>query len=1122
MIKEKMYVRCPADYENIADPRIFVCGQVLEIDEFKKTVIVYINDPFNHMLFFKDLPQGKFELPQSAVDHCSMFIGSVVSIKGKLCKILSSQIGNDGFYIYFVQDVEDRKVFKVTERDIIAPFNNGRIDPAKQLKEYEFQHPCWYLGRTVVSKCLNILDNSMYGFKELAGSKIYLLPHQLSTIMRCLQENPCRYMLADEVGMGKTIEAISIFKIFVQNKSGIDTLFIVPEMLKAQWEKELLLKFNISLGIGENNNCVRLKTIDEISQADSEKKWGFVIVDEIHRYMSDSSHYKLLHDISIKAKNILLLSATPVQQRKEEYLNLLRLLLPEKYDDYSIERFGELIEKQGKIIQKTALILDDLGDLEEEIASALKEEEDPHLSEDCTELFEDIKESLKKICIDLSDDKLLSLFGDIKAESEDVGVYAIKVVISYICSNYQIENNIIRNRRRILESLDEDERLLPTRELIEISYSLDEDNNLYESLSYKLLSDWIIKGTKDGSLDVEKDVRLLLSSFFSSPWSFRKQLDAISKSLKVDREIIDSTNKWLEIEQYNLEHIAEIMDDPGAYQESYSTRLVTVINSLYEDFYDKKIVMFTNYLETFDAYRFALEQAFDDKEISFFGEKMSTDEIEMNAFRFQNDKECRIMLCDHTGGEGRNFQCADYIVHIDLPWDASAIEQRIGRLDRLERDTARSVVYSVVVYAEGSFEGELFKFFKDGLRIFNQSLSGMEIIMNEINNQISSSIKEDFKYGLYDKIPEIIELAKSMRDIIRKEQNYDVAGFIFRPMYLELRRLINYYSQNENELFSKTMNNWASLAGFQGRNGKNETIEYSSSLFSYKSAINSQLIPPRWTEYFKKEQNKFVNDVQSAYNKMNSIETIERSIKGTFTRKCAIENDYLHFFAPGDEIFDCIVNNAMNSCKGQASAFAVNSVYNWKGIIFTWSLVPNIEHLLDNQVSIYALSPYRNYLISEQIIVPHSIVNSELMSEDLIIQEYKNIVKLGYKNSNIVHLGSRNRSRGILKSKMLGECSNVEWFKGKYSTELWQETVASARSEANKAAISQCKNKSNIRGVKEEMERTLSARYANKEYYDLDDDGIEELKRVQKVIMDAIKRPKLILDSAAVIWMVKE
>ena len=73
-------------------------------------------------------------------------------------------------------------------------------------------------------------------------------------------------------------------------------------------------------------------------------------------------------------------------------------------------------------------------------------------------------------------------------------------------------------------------------------------------------------------------------------------------------------------------------------------------------------------------------------------------EIELNSYRFQNDKNCRIMLCDYTGGEGRNFQCADYIVHIDLPWDASTIEQRIGRLDRLVRDPSRPVVHSVLVY----------------------------------------------------------------------------------------------------------------------------------------------------------------------------------------------------------------------------------------------------------------------------------------------------------------------------------------------------------------------------------------------------------------------------------------
>ena len=90
------------------------------------------------------------------------------------------------------------------------------------------------------------------------------------------------------------------------------------------------------------------------------------------------------------------------------------------------------------------------------------------------------------------------------------------------------------------------------------------------------------------------------------------------------------------------------------------------------------------------------------------------------------------------------FQCADYIVHIDLPWDANMIEQRIGRLDRLERDPSRPIVHSVVIYTLETFEEALFNFWNEGLKIFTQSLSGMEIIMKEINSEIISAIQNDF------------------------------------------------------------------------------------------------------------------------------------------------------------------------------------------------------------------------------------------------------------------------------------------------------------------------------------------------------------------------------------------
>lgn len=1114
MLNTKMYIRCPADKESVNEPRIFVCGQIIKVDEFKRTVSVKIHDPFGYLMYFEDLPKGIIELPVGSVDRCRLFIGSTVVYKNINHKILSCQKNKDEYYYYYVQNLDDKSIVKVSEVAIVASFNNGQVDPCTQLKRYEFQNPCWYLGRSVVFKSMNILENSIYGFKELAGSKVYLFPHQVNTIMRCLQESPCRYMLADEVGMGKTVEAISVYKIFTMNQSNTKALVIVPSTLKEQWISELLLKFNIPNGIGANNNSLEVKTLEEIKGNEIKTRWDFVIVDEVHRYLFSRDEYEKLHLISNFAKNILLLSATPVQQKKEEYLDLLRLLLPCKYDLYTVEKFGELISKQSKIIQKTALILDGLGDYEEEIEAVLQEDGEAHESEDCEELFEEIHKDLEIICDDLNDQKLTDLFGQIVYNDPDLGVYAIKVIISYICSNYQIESNIIRNRRKVLEPEDEEEALMATRALVEIEYSVDNEKNLYEHLTYNELSNWIIRGLEDESLDVELDIEPLLSSFFSSPWAFYKRIVEAND----DESILENAKKWVEAEQYNIEHIEDILNDPDQYIECYSSRLVVVLNVLFDELFDKKIVLFTNHKETFDAYREALSRAFSEEEIGFFGADMAMDAIELNAYRFQTQSECRIMLCDFTGGEGRNFQCADYIIHIDLPWDASAIEQRIGRLDRLGRDMSRPIVYSVVVHTKNTFEEGLFSFFKEGLLIFNQSLSGMEVIMRDINDEIISAIKEDFKYGLFERIPRIVEFANSMRDVIRKEQNFDAAGFIYRPMYAELRRLIEYYAQHENELFATTMSNWASLAGFHGSMKKTGEITYSATSFSPKSAINSQLIPPRWNDYLNSEQNKFLTNVQTSYDKCISRKSQDREICGTFSRKMAIENDYLRFFAPGDEVFDCIVDNAVNSCKGCASAFAVKSRLNWCGLIFTWSIAPNNVYMLDKGVSLYAMNPYRNYILSEPVVSPVSISNEDALEDEEIIREYLSIVNRGFIKPETVHLGKRSREAIFLKAKIEGR--NIDWFKQKYGGENWQDFVASSRKESYYKALEVFKRRSNIKGAREEMERTLSARVANSEYYGLNDEGIEKLKETQKVILDAIKRPKIHLESAAFVMMI--
>lgn len=1117
MLSAGMYVRCPADHESPEDPRIFICAQVLKVSEYKNTATVRAHDPLRLSQFFEDIRIGVIEYPLDSVDRCTLFEGTTVFVDGEAKTVVARKDCDNGQFCYYLQDNENKTVDLFEERDIVASFTNGRIDPAQQLKNYEFQNPCWYFGHAVVSRSQNILENSIYGFKILAGSKIRLLPHQVNTIMRCLQEKSCRYILADEVGMGKTIEALSVLKVYNHDHAHSKAIIVTPSTLKQQWKNELLLKFGLDEGVNDNNNFIQIKAIEELLQEQrTPKKWDFVIVDEVHRYLTDSSCYRLIHDLSMDAKNVLLLSATPVQQREEEYLDLLRLLEPKKYDGYSLSQFAQLVELQGKIIQKTALVLDDLEDYIETVNDVSSEGNDPHEDDECEELFEDIHDSLESICSLLQDAKLTDMLEKARFGSKDCGVLQFKVLISYICTNYQIESNIIRNRRRILEANEEGQRILPTRQLIEATYELDNDKNTSEALCYQMLSDWLYENKTEEFVD--KQVRPLLSAFFSSPWAFEAELARQNNAgAQINAELLKTAKQWSREEDYCVENVTTILEDPFAHEAEFCTRLITTVNLLSEELYDKKIVLFTNFEQTFDAYRKTLLNVFGKDAVCCFGANMEPEEVEVQAYAFQSNPNCRMMLCDKSGGEGRNFQCADYVLHIDLPWDASQIEQRIGRLDRLEREAERPVVTSVVIHTTETFEDALFDFWNEGLMIFTQSLSGMEIIMKDVNKEIESAVVQDYRHGLFDKIPVIVELADAMRAAVRKEQSYDAAGFVFRPMFIELKKLIDYYAANENELFASSMTRWASLSGFKGYQKQQGIITYDDSSFSQASAVKSQLIPPKWDEYLSARQNKFVNKVQESYNEKIGLKHHNRAIEGTFIREQALTNDYLHFFAPGDAVFDCIVDNAISTCKGKSSAFSVPSRINWRGLIFTWTIGSDTSFLMDKGISMYALGPYRHFLMSTQITVPVSLENPDGLDDSAIVNEYLRIINSGFNKRMTRHLGQRGKGDNV-KPGM----SNAAWFREAHPEERWKKVVDAAREAALKKATGFVfrKAKSSIISAKTEMDRVMSAQVAKCALYGTSVEEIEKLQQEQNVVLQTIAKPSIVLDSAAYVWLV--
>ena len=81
------------------------------------------------------------EIPQSMAQRCTFFRGSSVFVRKRRCKVLSCVRAKDQFYYYYLQDEESKEIFRQCEKNIVAAFNNGRVDPTEQLKRYEFQNP---------------------------------------------------------------------------------------------------------------------------------------------------------------------------------------------------------------------------------------------------------------------------------------------------------------------------------------------------------------------------------------------------------------------------------------------------------------------------------------------------------------------------------------------------------------------------------------------------------------------------------------------------------------------------------------------------------------------------------------------------------------------------------------------------------------------------------------------------------------------------------------------------------------------------------------------------------------------------------------------------------------------
>lgn len=1059
------YYRCPIVIEegDSDHPRFFVLAQVLEHNELADAIKVKMHDLLGSKEYYSDIFAHNV-YRADVITRCEAMPGGAVEGpwgRGEIVSRAQEPYTEDQPYWYWIKLPNGRHV-KACETDLKIEYSQMNYAPEKQLRAYEFQHPTWFINHLKVSRNRHLVNNATYGFRVLAGCRAFLMPHQISTVARCFETMPVRYMLADEVGLGKTVEACSILSILASENKDLRVLIVVPGALVSQWQNELHYKYSMDAQVASARAKLCILPMEDLdtSKLVLNAQWDLAIIDETHWLLSNDGWYRQIESVSRKVQHILLLSATPIQDRNEEYHRLLVLLNPEQYADVTPQRFAWMVKKQRSIQQK---VNQQLGRLDR-----------------YDEYYEIIIDTLKTIAETLEDKALNKLVSGIDMSADDKGLEQVKQTLAYICENYRVERRVIRNRRQsIMERMAK-------RTLHAVPYtplSLNENYNEIGAIQNTLA--YFSENGEDEEKYVIEVAIPLLSALFSSPWAF----EAALKKLKIDDSVlVDSAIAWRRQaeNEHQLVNVA-LDEDP----DMIKGRLMTATNYIDQetDVIDSekcKIVVFTAHNATLNAFLKLFNSRFADMGIHAvpFGKHMSRAELEDSVYAFQNDPKCRVIVCDETGGEGRNFQNAEMVIHLDIPWNANALEQRIGRLDRLGRDPDMDVL-SVVFYADTSVEEQLFHIWRDGMKLFEQSLSGLEIITGELNSLIIDALLNDYYNGLTNAFDDIVEQADEMRESVEDEQDFDLGTTLYRPLSQGIDNVLNMYAAEDDNLFAKAMMGWGGQAGlFAEKPTRTGLIEFRESAFSVNAARQSLFIPPDWDRYTN-----------------TSIMLREGKILGSFDRQAAATREDILFFAPGDAVYDSIITNAVGCSRGRCSAIGTTGDYNYDGLVFIYNIEPQLDELLEEEIGLQTLAQYKMYLPLEQILIPMSLTaQSRNVPEKDVLNA---LLSLNWRTAD--HLGRRSAKRM--------DMSPLERFIAQTPPSQWEPLVDKCALSAYKKALIAMRENSDIASATKEMQRVLNGYRAECMYFEREDSIVEEKTRVFNATLRALKSAKPVLDA---------
>ena len=581
---------------------------------------------------------------------------------------------------------------------------------ANQLNESAF----WHSARSEFVCHLLEQHRVNLGLSALVSSSVELVPHQASAIHRVLLDPFQRYLLADEVGLGKTIEACVLIKQFsLDEPHDHETLLILPDTLMIQWQQELTHRFHLGHLVDNSIHIVSNRDLVKIRQYSKSAK--MIVIDEAHHISSwawssvpteRETFDAIRESTSDLRRRVILLSATPVLHNEKSFLAMLHLLDPHVYPLDSLNSFKERVRLRQEIAEC--------------MLSLTETESNFFLVDTLTELgnflIGDIEfQSLRA--------DLVKLLNEDVSESDPTRIALIRAIRTHVGDMWRLHRRILRSRRT-----DQTSVYFPGRGGVkQIVYYCEKELGLTETVeNWRSSLSASCYSLSETQKRVANDLVRTIEELSATDPSLLYEVmgNRLSKST-------GGKSEKLPLLDGEAEYIKQIMRSANECDNLAKLKeLLALVGNLDNN---NSFVLFTNTKQTADYVFNFLDTRLPK------GKTLRHSATNQLWSHFRSSVQGYLLVCDREAEEGLNLQKRDTIViHFDLPFSPNRVEQRMGRLDRFGQSRP---VQSVVFLNKGFRVQQLwFELIDKGLGVFNRSITSLQYIIEDLLQQVWNEV----------------------------------------------------------------------------------------------------------------------------------------------------------------------------------------------------------------------------------------------------------------------------------------------------------------------------------------------------------------------------------------------